>query len=159
MNQNNKADPPALKAKILRMSIILGLSLLSGLACSANRHRSVSSEEAKKLVFEALPKKARRLPSLSLEGGLDRENPEFYFFSVMWAGAPNGSCVYGSYAVDASSGDVFDPVLECTEISTPSLRKLQAKIRSRIGLLAPEYHKFKTKGPLCQGDHYTDAHK
>jgi hypothetical protein len=137
-------------AKTLRLSIMLGLSLLTGLACSANRHRSVSVEEAKNLVFEALPKKARHLPSLSLEGGLDPAYPGFYVISVMWAGAPNGSCVYGNYAVDSSTGDVFDAVSECAEISTPSLRKLQAKIRSLIGLSDSEYHKIRSKGPLCR---------
>jgi hypothetical protein len=138
-------------AKTLRLSIVLGLSLLSALAWSANRHRSVSLEEAKKLVFEALPKKARRLPSLSLEGrGLSSAYPGFYVISVMWAGPPNGSSVYGNYAVDSSTGDVFDAVSECAEISTPSLRQLQASIRSRIGLSESEYHKIKSKGPLCQ---------
>lgn len=113
-------------------------------------HRRVSVGEAKNLVLEALPRKARHLPSLSLEGGLDPAYPGFYVISVMWAGAPDGSVVYGNYAVDASTGDVFDAVSECTEISTPSLRKLQAEIRSRIGLSDSEYHKIKSEGPLCQ---------
>jgi hypothetical protein len=131
------------------VSIALVATVASSLAYSADRRRSVSVEEAKTLVFEALPDKARRLPKLSVEGGLDPGYPGFYIFSVMWEGASNGSVVYGSYAVELSTGDVFDPMTECTEISTTGLGKLQAKVRARIGLSDAEYHKVKSKGPMC----------
>ena len=136
--------------KILWAAVLLGLNLPCELACGAE-HRSVSPQEAKALALEALPEDARHLPKLSLEGGdLGRTYPGFYVFSIIWAATPNGSAMYGSYAVDASTGDVFDAVSECTEISSPSLRKLQSKIRSQIHLSEAEYRKLRSKGPLCQ---------
>jgi len=131
------------------LSIIIGMITFSSSVYPAGEHRTLSLEEAKKLVLEALPRKARSLPKLSLEGGLDSAYPGFYIFSAMWAGPPDGSVVIGSYAVDSSTGDVFDPASECTEISTPALRKLQEKLRSRIGLSDSAYQKIKGRGPMC----------
>ena len=130
--------------------VMVFASLALSIAQCANRPRNVSADQAKNLLLEALPLKTRHLPKFGLDGGLAPDRPRFYFFSATWAGFPNGSAVIGNYAVDASTGDVFSTTVECEEISTPSLRKLQAEIRKRIGLSDSEYHKIKSKGPLCQ---------
>lgn len=126
--------------------VILTLTLASAFGV---HRRKVSVQEARQLVWQALSSKAKHLPEVSLDGGSDSNYRGFYVFSVMWAGAPNGSAVYGSYAVDEFTGDVFDAVSECDEISTPALRTLQARIRSRIGLSDSAYRKIKGNGPLC----------
>jgi hypothetical protein len=108
----------------------------------------VSVEEAKKLVLAALPSSAKQLPKFGLEGGRDPDSAGFYVFMAYWAGAPNGSVVIGHYAVDASTADVWNAVMACEELSTPALRKLQARVRSRIGLSDAEYRKRKRRCPL-----------
>jgi hypothetical protein len=128
--------------------VVLILTLASASSFGIHR-RKVLVQEAKQLVWQALPEKAKYLQQVSLEGGPDSNYPGFYVFSVTWAGAPNGSAVYGNYAVDESTGDVFDAVSECNEISTPSLRTLQVRIRSRISLSDSDYRKIKGNGPMC----------
>jgi len=108
----------------------------------------VSVEEAKKLVLAALPSSAKQLPKFSLEGGQVPDSAGFYVFMAYWAGAPKGSTVIGHYAVDASTADVWNNVMACEELSTPALRELQVRVRSRIGLFDAEYRKRKRRCPL-----------
>jgi hypothetical protein len=129
--------------------IVLGATILSSVTCSASQRRIVSVEEAERLVAAALPAATRRLPKFDVHGGVDENFPQFYFLSATWAGQPNGSMVVGNYYVDKDRGDVWSATAECEEISSPALRKLQAKVRLRIGLSDSEYHKIKRKGPLC----------
>ena len=110
--------------------------------------RLVSGEDAKELVLAALPSKTKQLPKFELEGGDDPTYPQFYVFQAEWAGAPNGSMVIGHYAVDKTTADVWNAVMACEELSNPSVRKLQAKVRSRIGLSPAEYRKKKRRCPL-----------
>ncbi len=137
-----------MKIQCLFFAAVFG-SIVFNTAQPANQPLTVSMEEAKELVFKALPLKMRRLPKFSLDGGLDSDHPGFYFIAAMWEGFPNGSAVIGHYAVDASTGDVFSATVSCDEMSNHAIRKLQAKIRKRIGLSDAEYHKIKGKGPLC----------
>jgi hypothetical protein len=133
--------------KKLCVSVIMVTTLVSSFVYSADRPRIVSLDEAKSLVLEALPLKTRQLPKFGLEVHLDQDS--FYYVSAMWAGVPNGSVMIGNYAVDSRTGDVWSATTECEEESTPALRKLQAKVRLRIGLSDSEYHKINGKGPLC----------
>lgn len=133
--------------KLRFVVVIMVVSLVSSMVHSSNQRRKVSVDEAEKLVLEALPLKTRHLPKFGLERYPEEKG--YYFFSAMWAGEPNGSVIIGHYAVDPSTGDVWSATEECKEESTPALRKLQAKVRLRIGLSDSEYHKIKRKGPLC----------
>jgi hypothetical protein len=129
---------------------LLWLTLIcSPIAHSADRPR-ISAEEAKSLVIAGLPLKTRQLPQFEVDQ--DKEGQpggEYYNFYALWAGLPNGSVTIGTYAVDPSTGDVFDSAMECEELSTPELQMLQATLRSKIGLSDSEYHTIKKKGPLC----------
>jgi hypothetical protein len=58
------------------------------------------------------------------------------------------SVVAGHYAVDSLTGDVWNAVMACDELSTPALHKLQTKLRSRNGLSEAEYRKVKRTCPL-----------
>lgn len=139
-------------AKQCALVVVIVLAVAAcavGAPAGGVQRRKVSATDARQLVWEALPSHAQHLPKLSIEGGQDSAYPGFFVFSVMWAGTPNGSVMYGSYAVDESTGDVFDPVSECVEISTPALRKLQTRIRSRIGLSESDYRTLKGNGPMC----------
>jgi hypothetical protein len=129
--------------------VLMTIIFTSRMSHSAERHRSVSIDEAKNLVSAALPLTTRQLPKFAVEGDSDPNFPTFYSLSATWAGAPNGSMVIGFYYVDKSTGDVWNAVAECQEESNPALRRLQVRIRHQIDLSDAEYRKIKKKGPLC----------
>jgi hypothetical protein len=136
--------------KTLCVSVIIFVTLVSNIVHSSTPPRAVSRDEAMDLVSAALPLETRRLPGFALDAGEGSAFPHFYTVSVTWAGPPyGGSVVIGFYFVDTSTGDVWNAVAECEELSTPALRKLQAKVRLRIGLSDSEYRKIKKKGPRC----------
>ena len=123
--------------------------LASGQLKAEQRRLSVAQE--KQLVTAAIPAKLKRLPAFQIDDVYhDPNSQRFDFFQALWTGLPNGSVVVGSYAVDPATGDVFDAVSSCNELSTASLRKLQVRIRLQLGLTNSRYHKIKTKGPLCE---------
>lgn len=134
--------------KKLCVCVIMFVTLISHIVHSSTPRRAVSRDEAMDLVWAALPLETRRLPGFALDAG---EGARFYSVAVTWAGPPNGgSIVIGYYDVDKSTGDVFSATASCKEESTPALRKLQAKIRLRIGLSDAEYHKIKGRGAFCE---------
>ena len=134
-----------------RCALITIVVLLASIFGHAADHAAsvVSLDEAASLVEAAMPAKLKRLPKFELEQFKDGDRPRFYFFTTTWEGLPNGSVVIGNYAVDQRTGDVWDAVTSCDELSTHVLRRLQAKIRLHIGLSDSGYHKIKSSGPLC----------
>ena len=133
-------------ARVLAVAVVLSVQLSIGQSASISH--TVTADEAKSLILAALPSKAKYLPKFGLDGGIDQRSPRFYVFSADWDN-PGGSVVYGHYAVDTLTGDVWDAVMSCDELSTPALRRLQARVRSRIGLAGAKYKRIKSKGPLC----------
>jgi hypothetical protein len=53
------------------------------------------------------------------------------------------------YTIDTYTGDVLNPLLECSEIKNKKLEPLQRQIRRSLHLTQTEYKKIKTKGPTC----------
>jgi hypothetical protein len=133
------------------LAIVVMIFAFSGLGNvrAATDESMISKRDAVRLIMASLPPKARKLPQLGLDVRLDEQNRRYYTVDVTWAGLPDGSAVYGSYYVDRETGDVWNAVVECTQIDTAALRKLQAAIRTRIGLSESDYQKQKQKGPLC----------
>ncbi len=85
-----------------------------------------------------------------MEISQDSNFPRFYSALVYWEGETNGSVMVGTYDVDRETGDVWDAVVSCDEMSTAALRRLQKKIRREIGLSGSEYKRVKSEGPLCE---------
>ncbi|HEV2387042.1 MAG TPA: hypothetical protein VGS20_07260 [Candidatus Acidoferrales bacterium] len=138
-----------MNGKGLWVAIVVFSVVASGVLAQAPRRRRVSAKEAEALVRAALPRKTVHLPKFELLPSKQNDRPRFYSYSAIWEGEPHGSAVIGNYDVDSATGDVFSGTVGCYELSTPALRKLQARIRARIGLSDAEYHKVKTKGQLC----------
>jgi hypothetical protein len=132
------------------VSVIIFATFLSSVVHPSNSPGVVSLDEARNLVAAALPLITRQSPGFTIVAGDDPKFSRFYFASLTWAGAPNGSMVIGFYYVDKSTGDVWNAVAEREELSTPALRKLQAKVRLRIRLSDAEYRKIKGDGPFCE---------
>jgi len=111
--------------------------------------RKLTVDEAHALVLASLTPEQKRLPSLGAESFDDPNTSKFLFFTVYWAGTPNGSVVVGNYAVDPNTGDVFSATMSCKEEQNRNLRALQTRIRASLHLPQSEYQRLKTKGPLC----------
>jgi hypothetical protein len=128
--------------------LIFGIPWL-GTVSSATDASTMSKRDAVRLIMASLPPEARKLPQLGLDVRVDEQDRRYYIVDVTWAGLPNGSAVYGSYYVDRGTGDVWNAVVECTQIDNAALRKVQAAIRTRIGLSGFNYKKQNQNGPLC----------
>jgi hypothetical protein len=111
--------------------------------------RKLTVDEAHALVLASLTPEQKRLPSLGAEPYNDPNTSQFLFFTVYWAGAPNGSAVVANLAVDPNTGDVFSATMSCKEEQNGNLRALQTRIRASLHLSQSEYQRLKTKGPLC----------
>jgi hypothetical protein len=108
----------------------------------------MSVTEAKQFALAAIPLKSKQLPSFQLES--DNSAYEgLYVFNAIWAGLPGGSVEIGFYAVDPITGTVWDAVVECDKLSTPSLRELQTKWIKHSGLTKAQLLKFQAPGPQC----------
>src|ERR1017187_1844778 len=107
----------------------------------------VTVKEAEALLSAALPKYAHRLTGLGFEQYQDRRR--FIYFTVTWAAPAESSVVVGNYAVDPYTGDVWSAAISCDELTTPSLHRLQKRVRAELGLSASDYRKVKAHGPLC----------
>ena len=129
---------------------ILGLAISPCLADSARESRTVTKGEAEAPIRAALPAKLKRLPKFGVEISQDSNFPRFYSALVYGEGEPNGSVMVGTYDVDRETGDVWNAVASCDEMSTAALRRLQKNIRKEIGLSGSEYKRVKSKGPLCE---------
>jgi hypothetical protein len=118
---------------------------------SNQRQRDVTPEEADALVTAFFKDRGNtKLPSFGLEKYTNPYFPQFLCFQGIFDN-PGGSVNLGFYAVDRKTGEVWDGVY-CARASSPSLVKLQAAIRNRIGLARDEYRKERRPGPMCDPD-------
>ncbi len=101
------------------------------------------------MVYRALESQgATKLPKFGLEHYKNDYFPDFCFFEASADHPGPGSGVVGHYAVDRSTGDVWDGVV-CRELRSPGLENLQRTVRKRIGLTEKEYRKLRRPGPMC----------
>ena len=105
--------------------------------------RNLTVDEAHALVLASLTPEQKRLPSLGAETFNDPKTSKFIYFTVSWAGTPNGSAVVANYAVDPNTGDVFSATTSCKEEQNRNLRALQTRIRASLHLSQSEYQRFK----------------
>jgi hypothetical protein len=134
-----------------RACVLLLASLCAANASAVDQpERKVTADQARALVLASLNPEQKRLPSLGADPYKDPNTSKFLFFTVTWAGTPNGSVVVGNYAVDARTGDVFSATVGCEEEKNKNLRVLQTRIRASLHLSQSEYQRLKTKGPLCE---------
>ena len=130
-------------------TVLLFASLCTiGASATGQAKREITPDQGRALVLESLSPQQRRLPGLEADPYEDAKS-KFLFYTVIWAGTPNGSVVVGNYAVDPNTGDVFSATAACDEEKNRKLQVLQKRIRSALHLTDAEYQKLKTKGPLC----------
>jgi hypothetical protein len=133
-----------------KLFVVLLASLCAANASALDHpDRKLTVDQARALVLASLTPEQKRLPSLGAEPYNDPNTSQFLFFTVYWAGAPNGSAVVANLAVDPNTGDVFSATMSCKEEQNRNLRALQTRIRASLHLSQSEYQRLKTKGPLC----------
>src|SRR6266849_6464997 len=66
----------------------------------------------------------------------------FYVFEVQ-SSNPVASPIVGAFAVNSSTGDVWDVTGSCTLLTSRSLRKIQADIRKRFEFTPEEFRKLR----------------
>ncbi len=118
--------------RFLAFNFVLFLSFCA--ATGSDGNRSLTEGEARELATMALPRFARAFPKLRLdayEGYPGR--PGFYWFEATAAVPDNASPVLGHFAVNQTTGDVWDSV-SCERLTSPDLTKLQRRMRKRIHL-------------------------
>jgi hypothetical protein len=109
---------------------------------SGKKRRDLTLEEAYGLVKAF--QKDHREGGYGLERYEVKEYPGFQFFQAV-PDAPSGHL---HYPVDLSTGEVWDEA-SCEKLASPSLKKLQNAIRTRIGLTSDEFRKLRRRAPFC----------
>ncbi len=145
-------DPNAPLLRFVLQSIVdVSATPVDPSTYSNQKRRDVTLEEADALVMAFFKDRGNTtLPSFGLERFTDPYFPQFQYFQGIFDN-PGGSFNLGSYAVELKTGDVWDGVY-CARASSPSLVKLQAAIRNRIGLSKDDYRKARRLGPMCDPD-------
>lgn len=117
--------------------------------------RMISLEEARKLVWLALPKATRKLPGLTSYPDQCSEPPcRCRTFDILWSNPnPAGSVHSGFYTVDLRTGEVWTPIL-CKRVANRALEKTQRGIRKQLGVTEAEYRKGLAHTPCCAPDRY-----
>ena len=108
----------------------------------------MSVQDAKQFAMAAISPKAKSSPGFELIPD-NSANKGLYVFNAIWQGIPGGSVEIGFYAVDPITGTVWDAVMECKQISTPNLRRLQIKRRMESGYSKIQFQKLQAIGPQC----------
>jgi hypothetical protein len=128
--------------------------ILAALLCETGRggaRRAISVNEASELVRALLkPDGWTKLHGFVLYQALfDAEFQDFYFIHAEWDSPKMRHAAIGHFAVERSTGEVWDWV-KCGEFNSPSLQEAQQVVRKRIGLTDADYQKIRKMGPFCE---------
>jgi hypothetical protein len=110
--------------------------------------RALTIQEAHSVLEAYIPDATKHLPGYELEDFAGYDPGRFYFIEVIWDN-PGGSVVWGNFAVDKTTGDLWSAVI-CEKYSSIPIRAVQKEIRERIGLTDAMYKQIKRPGPICQ---------
>lgn len=128
------------KSRTAALLILCAFTLLSG----QQAPRRMTLRDATKLVSEIV---RVHNAEATVNRTHDSYDPDFFYFEVI---VPNrvASPVVGHFAVNPWTGDVWNPGL-CELVTSPSLAKLQSKIRAKLQLSEVNYQKLRQRKPLC----------
>src|SRR5580658_1182521 len=128
--------------RFIRAALAFGIGL--GALASG---RTISLNDARKLVREALVASDLNGPSVKIEPFRYDYAPDFYAFMAWWPN-PGGSPLLGYYAVNRWTGDVWD-VMGCKRISSPAIRREQESIWRRSRLAPEARGTIQETSPAC----------
>ena len=110
--------------------------------------RQLTVQQAHSILEAYLPDTTKKLPGYGLDDFAGYDPEKFYFIEVTWDN-PVGSVVWGNYAVDKATGDLWSAVI-CEKYSSKRTRVVQQEIRKEIGLANRAYKQIKRPGPICE---------
>jgi hypothetical protein len=133
---------------------VFRLLVIAAVCCATARseeRRTITVSEASSLVDALLKTDGwTRLKGFVLYQALfDAEFQGFYFIHAEWDSPSRNSAAIGHFAVERTTGDVWDWVV-CGEFHSPSLTASQQALRKRIGLSDEQYQKIRKQGPFCE---------
>lgn len=113
--------------------------------------RAITVTEAQDLVRALLkPDGWTKLRGFVLYQALfDAEFQDFYFIHAEWDSPSGRHAAIGHFAVERTTGDVWDWV-KCGKFTSPSLTQAQQALRKRIGLTDADYQQIRKQGPFCE---------
>lgn len=122
--------------------------------------RTITVAEAQDLVRALLrPDGWTKLRGFVLYQALfDAEFQDFYFIHAEWDSPSGRHAAIGHYAVERSTGEVWDWV-KCGRFTSPSLTGAQQALRKRIGLTDSEFQQIHKSGPFCEPNEQPQALK
>jgi hypothetical protein len=125
------------------LALLLSFSTVVG----SDGKRNLTEAEVRELATMALPRFARMFPKLRLDsyGGYPGR-PGFYWFDATASVPNNASPVLGHFAVNQTTGDVWDPVA-CKKLTSPDLTNLQRRMRNRIHLSDQDLRRLSQAAP------------
>jgi hypothetical protein len=137
------------KIRLIVLTLLTSVLLLTSTGVQGQKTAPVVSEDlAHKLAVSTLTPNARRLPSMRF----DREkapHPEgFYWFEVTANVRDGASPLLGYFAVNKTTGDVWNPV-QCRKLASTAIRHLQEQLRQKGAISAAEFHRIADEAP-CQ---------
>jgi hypothetical protein len=131
----------------LKTAVVVILSCMVANAQSV-QPRQLTVQEAHAVLEAYLPDGTEHLPGYELEDFAGYDPARFYFIEVVWDN-PGGSVVWGNYAVDKTTGDLWSAVV-CEKYSSKRTRVVQQEIRKETGLTNKAYKRIKRPGPICE---------
>jgi hypothetical protein len=142
----------------VRTAIVVAIALC--ISASGADRRAITVPEASELVRALLkPDGWTKLRGFVLYQALfDAEFQDFYFIHAEWDSPAGRHIAIGHYAVERSTGEVWDWV-KCGRFNSPSLAEAQQALRKRIGLGDSDYQKVRKAGPFCEPDEKPQALK
>jgi hypothetical protein len=130
-------------------AIIIALAL-----CVTGRsapRRTITVNEAQELIRALLKSDGwTKLHGFVLYQALfDAEFQDFYFIHAEWDSPKSRHTAIGHFAVERSTGEVWDWV-RCGQFTSPSLTTAQQALRKHIDLSDSEYQQSRKPGPFCE---------
>jgi len=142
-----------LDAFTLLFSLLAASSVLSPLAAEPQpATRRIGNDAAQAVVLQEIHDKYSgwtELPSFGLDPYEDPYFPDFYWFDANWDN-PAGSVHLAIFAVNAITGDLWDPDL-CRRLRFRWLSDRQRRFRTEAGLTRAQFRAYSHRAP-CQAE-------
>ena len=139
-----------MKAGILVIAAAVCAALAFRIAVAQTKQRIITVEDGRHLVYRSLQAEGFTHLHLAVDYYNVASLPGFYFFEVRYGTNPNGSSTVGHYAVEETTGEVWDAVT-CAHYTSATLRKMQEDLRQRIRLTDDDRRLVQKHGPFCVG--------
>lgn len=107
----------------------------------------LSINEAKRLVYVALPNDTKGLPGLFLEAGTIQTKRRIVAFDVLWANPGPGSVHVDFYYVDRQTAALWRGI-SCKPVVNPEVEQLQRRLQKRLGVTTRQRQQA-VKSSLC----------